>query len=81
MQFNQTNNNAGDVNNAISKNGNVVQMTGAATARDVNGATSEKGNVVQTSGTSNKVQVDQQKENFWSMVWMNVKACWKWLTG
>jgi hypothetical protein len=28
MQFNQTNNNAGDVNNAISEKGNVVQTTG-----------------------------------------------------
>jgi hypothetical protein len=29
MQFNQTNNNTGDVNNAISEKGNVVQTTGA----------------------------------------------------
>ncbi len=28
MQFNQTNNNAGDVNNAISEKGNVVQTMG-----------------------------------------------------
>jgi len=28
MQFNQTNNNAGDVNNAMSETGNVVQTTG-----------------------------------------------------
>jgi hypothetical protein len=28
MQFNQTNNNKGDVNNAISETGNVVQTTG-----------------------------------------------------
>jgi hypothetical protein len=28
MQFNQTNNNTGDVNNAISEKGNVVQTTG-----------------------------------------------------
>jgi hypothetical protein len=29
MQFNQTNNNLGDVNNAISEKGNVVQTVGA----------------------------------------------------
>jgi len=30
MQFNQTNNNAGDVNNAVSLKGNVVQTVGDA---------------------------------------------------
>jgi hypothetical protein len=59
MQFNQTNNNAGDVNNAIS----------------------EKGNVVQAMGTSNTVQVDHPKEDFWNTFWKKVKACWKWLAG
>jgi hypothetical protein len=29
MQFNQTNNNKGDVNNAISEGGNVIQAVGS----------------------------------------------------
>jgi hypothetical protein len=29
MQFNQTNNNKGDVNNAISEGGNVIQSVGS----------------------------------------------------
>ncbi len=35
MQFNQTNNNAGDVNNAISEKGNVVQTTGTGSTVQV----------------------------------------------
>ncbi len=81
MQFNQTNNNLGDVNNAISEKGNVVQNTGAATTGDVTNAVTESGNVVQTSGTSNRVQVDRPKESFWGTVWKKIKACWKWLAG
>lgn len=40
MQFNQTNKNGGDVNNAISENGNVVQTTGDGNRVEV-GATKE----------------------------------------
>ena len=81
MQFNQTNNNLGDVNNAISEKGNVVQTTGGGTTGDVTAAASEKGNVVQTTGTDNRVQVDHPKENFFSMLWKKLKAGWKWLVG
>ena len=80
MEFNQTNNNTGEVNNAISEKGNVVQTTGGATG-DVNNAATEKGNVVQASGGENKQQVDQPKPSFWSMLWGKVRACWKWLFG
>ena len=81
MQFNQTNNNAGDVNNAISEKGNVVQTTGTASTGDVTSATSEKGNIAQTSGTGNRVQVNHPKESFCRTLWKKVKACWKWITG
>jgi hypothetical protein len=67
MIFNQQNNNLGDVNNAISKKGNVVQTTGGGTTGDVTAAASEEGNVVQTSGTSSRVQVDHPKESFLSV--------------
>ena len=78
MQFNQTNNNKGDVNNAISEKGNVVQTIGSARIGDVTAA-SEKGNVVQTSGSSNRVQVDHPKEGFWSEVLKKLKSAWKWI--
>ena len=81
MEFNQTNNNQGDVNNAISEKGNVVQTTGAASTGDVTSAASETGNVVQTSGASSRVQVDHPKESVWGALWKKVKACWKWLFG
>ncbi len=81
MNFNQTNNNLGDVNNAISEKGSVVQTTGASSTGDVTAAASEKGNVVQTSGERNRVQVDHPKEGFFGMLWKKIKACWKWLTG
>ncbi len=78
MQFNQVNKNVGDVNNAISERGNVVQTTGGTTG-DVTNAASEKGNVVQATGGGNMTRVDQPKPSFWSMLWGKVKACWKWL--
>ena len=70
MQFNHNNNNDGDVNNAISEKGNVVQATGPATT----------GDVVQSSGIGNKVQVDHA-ESYWSGLWEKIIACWKWLVG
>jgi hypothetical protein len=76
MLFKQTNNNLGDVNNAISENGNVVQTTGSG----IN-AISEKGGVVQTTGGANRVQVDHPKEGVWAALWKKAKACWKWLVG
>jgi hypothetical protein len=81
MQFNQVNNNLGDVNNAISEKGNVVQTTGGGTTGDVTAAASEKGNVVQTSGSGNRVHVDRPKEGFWGMLWKKIKAGWKRLVG
>lgn len=81
MQFNQVNKNLGDVNNAISEKGSVVQTTGEASTGDVNSASAVRGNVVQTSGTSNKVNVNRSRENFWEMLWKKVTACWKWITG
>jgi hypothetical protein len=81
MQFKQVNKNLGDVNNAISEKGNVVQTTGASSTGDVTSASSEKGNVVQTSGESNRVQVDLPKESFLRTLWKKIKACWKWITG
>jgi hypothetical protein len=36
MQFKQTNNNAGDVNNAITGKGNIAQTTGARNKIEVN---------------------------------------------
>jgi YbbR domain-containing protein len=79
MQFNQTNNHKGDVNNAISEKGNVVQTTGSASTGDVTAAASEKGNVVQTSGANYRVQVDHPKESFWSEAWKKLGAVWKWI--
>ncbi len=79
MEFNQTNNNMGDVNNAISEKGNVVQTTGSASTGDVTAAASETGNVVQTNGESNRVQVDHQKDNFWSEAWKKLGSAWKWV--
>jgi hypothetical protein len=81
MQFRQVNKNAGDVNNAISEKGNVVQTTGAASTGDVTSAASEKGNVVQTSGVGNKAQADHPREVFWGTLLKKVKACWHWLFG
>jgi hypothetical protein len=81
MNFNQTNNNIGDVNNAISEKGNVVQTTGASSTGDVTSAATEKGNIAQTSGTGNRVQVDQPKEGFFGLLWKKIKACWKWVSG
>jgi hypothetical protein len=84
MQFNQTNNNAGDVNNAISEKGNVVQNTGGHdnSTSTTHNATSEQGNIVQTTGKDNKVEVDHPpKDDFWSTLWGKVKSCWKVITG
>jgi hypothetical protein len=77
MHFKQTNNNTGDVNNAISDKGNVVQTVG-----DANNAISEKGTAVQTVGDENKVKVEQPKEDgFWVKAWEKLKGCWKWIFG
>lgn len=81
MQFNQVNKNRGDVNNAISENGSVVQLTGAGHTGDVTSASSQKGNVVQTGGTGNRVQVGQGGDAFWGTLWKKIMACWKWITG
>lgn len=81
MQFNQVNKNLGDVNNAISDKGDVIQTTGAANTGDVTAAALENGNITQTSGVSNRVQVDHPKDSFWETLWKKVKACWKWLVG
>ena len=81
MEFNQTNNNKGDVNNAISEKGNVVQTTGSARTGDVTTAASAQGNVVQTSGESNRVQVDHTKESFWSELGKKLGSAWKWFKG
>jgi hypothetical protein len=81
MQFNQVNKNLGDVNNAISEKGAVVQTTGAASIGNVTSASSEKGSVVKTSGASSRVRVDHPKESFWGTLWEKIKACWKWLVG
>jgi YbbR domain-containing protein len=80
MEFNQTNNNKGDVNNAISEKGNVVQTTGSTRTGDVNAAaSSEKGNVVQTSGADNRVQVDHPKVGFWSQALKRLGSLWNWI--
>jgi hypothetical protein len=80
MQFNQTNNNKGDVNNAISEKGNVVQTTGSASTGDVMAAASGKGTLTQTDGEANRVQIGQPKETFWSSLWKTLIACWRWIT-
>lgn len=83
MQFNQTNNNLGDVNNALSEKGNVVQHTGGHDNRtsNVSNATSEQGGIVQTAGSDNAVNVDQKKDSVWSMLWEKAKSGWKLITG
>jgi hypothetical protein len=81
MQFNQVNKNLGDVNNAISGKGTVVQTTGTSKSGHVTSGTSETGNVVQTGGSGNRVETDQRKEVFWGMLWKRVKGCWKWIMG
>jgi hypothetical protein len=81
MRFNQVNKNLGDVNNAISEKGNVVQTTGTASIGDVTTATSGKGNVAQAVGSDNRVQVDHPKESFLGMLWKKIKACWSWISG
>jgi hypothetical protein len=81
MQFNQVNKNLGDVNNAISENGNVVQTTGASSTGDVTSAASQQGNIAQTSGSSNRVKVDHHDEGLLGKIWEKITACWKWITG
>ena len=83
MQFNQTNQNQGDVNNAISEKGNVVQNSGGHdnTTSNINNATSGRGSIVQTTGSESSSKIDQPKESFWSTCWDKIKACWKLITG
>lgn len=79
MQFNQTNKDVTNVNNAISEKGPVVQNTGSARTGDVVAAASEKGSVTQTSGEGNRVQVGPPKESFWSELRKKLGSAWKWL--
>ena len=81
MQFNQTNNNKGAVNNAISEKGNVVQATGSAHTGDVTAAASENGSIAQTSGAQNRVQMDDCKRSFWSELRRRLSSAWKWISG
>ncbi|MBX3448693.1 MAG: hypothetical protein KF777_03990 [Planctomycetaceae bacterium] len=75
MQFNQVNQNKGDVNNAIAQNGNVVQSVG--NTGEVNNAATTSGAVAQTVGNGNRVKVDQPKESFWAQAWKKVVRIWK----
>lgn len=81
MQFNQTNNNKGDVNNAFSEKGNVVQANKGGSVGDVTANSTEGGNMVTTSGAGNRVQVDRPKESTLGLVWKGIKATWKWAFG
>lgn len=75
MQFNQVNQNEGDVNNAIAANGNVAQSVG--NRGDVNNASTSSGTIAQTAGDGNQVKVEQPKESFWAQVWKKVAGLWK----
>ncbi len=79
MQFNQVNQNKGDVNNAIAENGNVAQSVG--NKGEVNNAATTSGTVAQTAGEENKVKVEQEKESFWAQAWKKVKGLWKGIVG
>jgi hypothetical protein len=79
MQFNQVNQNNGDVNNAISENGNVAQSVG--NKGEVSNAATTSGAVIQAAGDENKVKVEQEKESFWAQAWKKIKGCFKWITG
>lgn len=79
MQFNQVNQNQGDVNNAIATNGNVAQSVG--NTGQVNNAATASGTVSQTAGDENRVKGEQPKENFWAQAWKKVVGVWKKIFG
>ncbi len=79
MQFNQVNQNKGDVNNVIAEKGNVVQSV--ANKGEVNTAASTSGPVVQSLGEENRVNVEQPKENFWAQAMKKLKGFWKLVAG
>lgn len=79
MQFNQVNQNQGDVNNAVTANGNVAQSVG--NKGDVNNAATDSGTVAQTAGDENRVKVEQPKESFWGQAWKKVVGLWKRIFG
>ncbi len=81
MQFNQTNNNNGDVNNAITEKGNVTQITGGSSTGDEIHVSAENGNAVVTTGNDNRVQVDKPKDGFWGALWKKIKGLWTGLCG
>ena len=79
MQFNQVNQNKGDVNNAIAENGHVAQSVG--NKGEVNNAATTSGTVAQTAGDENRVRIEQPKESFWAQVWKKIKGLWMGIVG
>ncbi len=80
MQFNQTNKNIGDVNNAISEKGNAVQITGSNAIGDVSVAASKQGNIGQAVGSDSRLQLAPSRDSFWTTVWKKINAIWKWFS-
>ena len=70
-EFNIENSKIEQLNDA----GNNIKITG----NSGHVAISEKGNAVQTEGEKNKINVGEKKDDFWTLLWGKVKACWKWL--
>jgi hypothetical protein len=79
MQFNQVNQNNGDVNNAVSGNGPVVQTVG--NSGPMNNAVTGGGQAVQTAGDHGQTKVEQPKESFWKQAWAKLSGLWKMITG
>lgn len=78
MQFNQVNQNQGDVNNAIATNGNVAQSVG--NKGEVNNAATT-GTTTQAAGEKNTLKVEQPKEGFWGQAWKKIVGLWKYVIG
>lgn len=74
MQFNQVNNNKGDVNNAIATNGDAVQSVGE------NNVTA-KGTAVHADGDNTKVKVEQPKDGIWAAVCKKIVGFFRWVFG
>lgn len=80
MQFNQTNQNKGDVNNiVVDKSTNKTTTTSSSVHNgDANSATAHSGSVAQGIGEGNTVEVKQPEEGLFRKLWGQVV---KWWTG
>jgi hypothetical protein len=88
MQFNQVNQNRGDVNNTVVQNGNATQNVKSSVAQTEKGTVLQTigndnvtagENAVSTHGDGNKVNVAQPKESFWDTAWKKIKGVVLWV--